>query len=335
MFDIVTLGTITRDVFIRSPLFGAAKEKSRVERITFASGEAQCFALGSKIKVEKPVFAGGGGAHNAAITFARQGFRTAVIGAIGDDLAGKEIVKSLKSEGIRPFVGTREKLGTGYAVILMAPGGERTILVYRGATDAIRNEDISHAKTKARWAYVVPGEIPLSVIGSFVSSMKKNGTKIAMNPSRQYLSMKKSEIEKLFGRLDAIIMNREEASLFTNVPYREERKIFKELDRIVPGIAVMTDGARGASASDGSYVYRAGIFRDRGVLDRTGAGDAFGSGFVAGLLQGGGDVGHALRLGAANATSVVECVGATAGVLRARDFSRPRWKNVELDIERL
>lgn len=335
MFDIVTLGTITRDVFIRSPLFGTTKEKNRIKAVESDSNETQCFALGSKIKVERPIFTGGGGAHNTAVTFARQGFRTAVISAVGDDLAGKEIIKNLKSEGVRPFVSVRKKIGTGYSVILIAPGGERTILVYRGAADSIRNEDIPYAKTKARWAYVVPGEIPLSVIHSFISSMKKNGTKIAMNPSRQYLSMKKSEIEKLFGRLDAIIMNREEASLLTNIPYREEYKIFKELDRIIPGIVVMTDGPRGASASDGSYVYRAGIFRDRGVVDRTGAGDAFGSGFIAGLLRGGGDIGYALRLASANATSVVEYIGATAGILHEKDFSRPRWKNIELDIDRL
>lgn len=334
MFDVVTIGTITRDVFINSPLFKVVKERSHIETIGFTTGEAQCFALGSKIKISRPIFTGGGGAHNGALTFARHGLRTAIVGSVGDDLAGKEIIKSLKDENVRSFVKIDKKEGTGYSAILMAPGGERTVLVYRGATDALGEKDFPYEKMRAKWTYITPGEIPLSVIRTIIAKIKKHGGKIAMNPSKHYLSLKKGEIESLFASLDVVIMNREEASFCTGIPYREERKIFKQFDRIVPGIAVMTDGARGAAAFDGLYIYRAGIFREKSVVDRTGAGDAFGSGFVMGLIQK-GDVGYALRLGAANATSVVESVGASAGILTGKGFLNPRWKNLELDVDRL
>jgi len=102
----------------------------------------------------------------------------------------------------------------------------------------------------------------------------------------------------------------------------------------VPGIAVVTDGPRGAYASDGRYLYRAGVFKERKLVDRTGAGDAFGSGFIAGLMQK-HDVHHALRLAAANATSVVEQIGAQGGILTKRDFAGARWRYLDLEVEPL
>lgn len=334
MFDVITIGTVIRDVFIKSPLFRVVSDKRHIETIGFEAGEAQCFALGSKIQIERPVFAGGGGAHNAAVTFARQGLRTGIVGSLGDDLAGKEIVRTLKAEKVTPMMHVDKKAGTGYGAVLLAPGGERTILVYRGASTKLASRDIPEKKMRARWAYVVPGEIPFSVIQPLVHRMKKNGTKIAMNPSLPYLSLKKHETEALYSLLDVLIMNRDEASLLLGIAHYEERKAFREFNRMIPGIAVVTNGKNGAMASDGSYLYKAGTFSEKVIADRTGAGDAFGSGFIAGLIKG-NDFGYALRFAAANATSVVESVGATTGVLTTREFSRPRWKSFDLDVDRL
>jgi sugar/nucleoside kinase (ribokinase family) len=103
---------------------------------------------------------------------------------------------------------------------------------------------------------------------------------------------------------------------------------------LIDGIAVMTDGARGAIVSDGRYIYRAGIFKEKKLVDRTGAGDAFGSGFVAGFILK-KDIHFALRLASANATSVVEKIGAQAGILRRKDFNLARWQYLDLDVEPL
>ncbi|MEK7076631.1 MAG: PfkB family carbohydrate kinase, partial [Patescibacteria group bacterium] len=97
---------------------------------------------------------------------------------------------------------------------------------------------------------------------------------------------------------------------------------------------VMTDGANGSLVSDGRYIYRAGIFEEKVLADRTGAGDAFAAGFVAGMIQK-NDVHYAMRQAAANATSVVEHVGAQAGILKKGDLNNKRWKYLDLDIEPL
>lgn len=334
MLDIITIGTATRDVFLTSSLFKVLRDPEHLKRIGFKTGEAECFAFGSKIEVKEPVFAVGGGAANTAVTFARQGFRTAALMKVGVDLSAKAVAGELKLEGVAPLLVPDKKKGTGYSTILLAPGGERTILVYRGASGDLKKNEVPFPKLKAKWAYIAPGSIPFSVMEAIVARLKKNGAMIAMNPSKDYLSLPAKSIKKLFASLDIISVNREEAAYVTGAPYANERKIFRAFDEMVPGIAVVTDGPRGAMVSDGEFIYRSGVFKEKKIVDRTGAGDAFGSGFVAGMMRK-NDIHYALRLAAANATSVVEHVGGALGALSAKDFTKKRWMLLNLDVERL
>jgi len=332
MVDVLTIGTATQDVFLRSNFFKVLRDPEHLEKMGFKTGEAECFAFGAKLEVQKPVFASGGGAHNAAVTFARQGLNTAALCKIGDDVVGDRIVNSLKEEHIVPIIIRDKNIGTGYSTILLAPGGERTILVYHGASGAFKKNDISSSKLSSRWAYIAPGATAFPILFSALTILKKRNTKIAINPSRFYLDMKKMDLHKILKLADVVIMNREEAAYMTDSRYTDEKGIFRKFDELIDGIAVVTDGRRGAIVSDGSYMYRAGVFEEKVMVDRTGAGDAFGSGFVAGLIQK-NDVHFALRLAAANATSVVEHIGATEGILTKKDFLKKRWGFLNLDVE--
>jgi len=111
--------------------------------------------------------------------------------------------------------------------------------------------------------------------------------------------------------------------------------IFRKFDEIVPGIAVMTDGVKGVFVSNGKSIFRAGIFREKEILDRTGAGDAFGSGFVAGLLIHKEDIRKALLVASANATSVVEHIGAQKGILKREELKDSRWNRFSIQEEKL
>jgi sugar/nucleoside kinase (ribokinase family) len=75
------------------------------------------------------------------------------------------------------------------------------------------------------------------------------------------------------------------------------------------------------AVSDGKKRYSAGV-PEAPVIDRTGAGDAFGSGFVSGFIQSNGDIEYAIQLGTANATSVVEDFGAKTGILKKGDWGK-------------
>src|SRR3990167_4561440 len=89
MFDVVTIGSATRDVLMRSEQFKIIEDKG------FVTGQGECFALGSKIEIKDVVFTSGGGGTNTAVTFSRQGLKTSSVGAIGDDFNGKDITDEL------------------------------------------------------------------------------------------------------------------------------------------------------------------------------------------------------------------------------------------------
>lgn len=334
MFDVLTIGTATRDTFLASQLFKILRDREHLIKLGFKTGEAECFALGAKLDVNAPIFSTGGGATNAAVTFARQGFRVGSLIRVGNDQAGEDIIQRLKEEKISPLIIKDKKEHTGYSTILVAPNGERTILVHRGASHGFVKREIPWRSLRTKWAYISPGDIQPALMQEIVRALKKNNVQIAMNLSKRYIEMGAVRLKQLLRQLDIVILNREEASELTEIPYQKERAIFKKFDEIVQGIAVVTDGSRGATISDGAYLYRAGIFKEKKVLDRTGAGDAFGSGFVAGLMQG-NDITLALRLASANATAVVEHIGAQEGILTKKEFTIKRWRYLDLDIDPL
>ena len=113
-------------------------------------------------------------------------------------------------------------------------------------------------------------------------------------------------------------MNQEEASGLTGIDYKKEEEIFKFTDEIIAGVLVMTKGPGGVVVSDGKNIYRAGV-PDSPVVERTGAGDAFSSGFIAEYIRS-GDVSKAIQFATANASSVVTQYGSKAGILKKDDW---------------
>jgi len=345
MFDVITIGTATRDVFLRSQLFGTFKDEAHLKEAGFPTGEAQCFALGAKMEIEKPVFTTGGGAANAAVTFARQGFHVASFIKVGNDKPGGDIVKELEKEKIKVFAAGDKVRGTAYGTILLSPNGERTVLIYHGASDGLKVGDVLKTGLRARWAYITPGNIPMPVMSRIIDVLHRNGTLVVMDPSKFYLKNRK-HLEPMLKKLAIVKMNREEAGYLTGMDYQNEKAAFARFDELTPGIAVMTDGSRGVTVSDGRHLYKAGIFNEKKLVDRTGAGDAFGSGFVAGLMRRiknpksvkdylSEDIEFAIRVGSANATSVVEFVGAKEGILKKSGLKSARWAELPIRVKRL
>ncbi|MEK7496264.1 MAG: carbohydrate kinase family protein [Patescibacteria group bacterium] len=343
MYDIITIGSATRDVFLTSPLFKVLRDPKHLSKIGFKTGEAQCFALGSKIEIGPPILTTGGGATNAATAFSRQGLKTATLIKIGKDESGEAVLNELKKEKITPFAVIEKNFPTAYSMILLAPSGERTILVYRGASENLKIQEIPFERLKSQWVYISPGKISFEVIEKIFNHFSKNKTLIAFNPSGYFIEMGVKKLKPLLAKSKVVILNREEAARLTGVDYQKEKEIFKKLDELTPGIAAMTDAEKGVLVSDGFRIYQAGIFKEKSVIDRTGAGDAFASGFVAGLIQKKEkcekglcrpyNIEYAIRLGSANATSVIEKIGAKEGILAKKEFeNNKRWKNLTIKI---
>lgn len=336
MYDVITIGTATRDAFVKSPAFKVIKSSE------FVTGEAECFALGSKLEVPEIIFATGGGATNAAVTFGRQGLKTACAVRIGNDLSGRAVVEDLKKEKAdTALVQKDDKKMTAYSILLLAPSGERTVLVYRGASENFDAKKLFKNFPKTKWVYLAPlGGGAAKIFKPLVDFCFKNKIKVAANLSAAQIKIGIKKLTPVLNKIDILVLNQEEASYLTGIAYENEKKIFGALDEVVKGIVVMTKGSKGVSISDGKIKMKTGIFKEKKSADRTGAGDAFGSGFLAGLIQktakkgfkyDAADLEYALRLGSANATSVIEHIGAKEGILAKKEFlSAKRFKKLAI-----
>jgi len=321
MYDIITFGSATQDIHVKSKAFKILKGEK-----DFATGEGLCLALGSKIDVEDIIYTTGGGGTNTAATFARQGLKTAYCGAIGVDLPGLEVIRDLKHFGVDTrFLAKKKEKKTNSSIVIADDGEDRTILVYRGASDLYSEKDIKWNKIKkARWFYLAPlSGMLLAEFEEIVNFAKQNNIKVACNPSKQQLSLPKEKLKRVFSKIDILFLNQEEASFLTETDFKDESEIFKKIDEMCHGIAVMTKGAEGVVVSDGEYLYSAVPNPDREIVDTTGAGDSFASGFLSGYIRFNKEIVKAIQLGLANSEANLADLGAKTGILSKKsDFRR-------------
>jgi len=324
MFDVVTIGSITKDTFLEldCEIIDWPKTPSR---------KALALPFGEKLEVKKIVQTLGGNSSNAAVTFSRLGFKTACFGKIGNDLAGKEIKDWLKKEKVSPIFSVAKNEVTAQSTLLLN-NGERTILGYHGASNKLELKDIPWKKLKAKWWYLSLAGKSAELFAPLVEFAAKNKIKVAFNPSGYHIKHRRQEILDNLKNIDFLVVNEGEAAGLVGIPFEREKEVFKKLDDLMPGTVAVTDGPNGVTVSDGEYIYKAGIFEEKNLADRTGAGDAFGSGFTAGLIKT-GDIKYAIRLASANATSVVEAVGATLGIITQKDFENKRFENLNIKME--
>lgn len=338
-FDVITIGSATRDAIFKSNEFKTIKSPD------FKTGKALAIALGSKIKIDEINFTTGGASTNAATTFARQGFKTSAIFRIGRDVSGSAIKEESLKENIDiSFIQTDEKLATAYSIVLEENHGERTILNYRGANDALNPEEIMWDNFSTKWFYLTSLSGNMKFLENTISKKNKTGSLIAWNPGGEDLKLGLNILLPYLKHINVFLLNQEEASKLLDIPYSDINSIFKKFDEIISGIAIITKGPDGSIASDGKNIYSAGTFKEKEIVDRTGAGDAFGSGFVAGLMQSKYNpkennkeaIIRAFTLASANATSKVEHIGAKYGLLTKKEFdSSERFKDFPIEIKKV
>ena len=308
--DVATFGSATRDAFLRT-------DGQIVDSDRFTTGKGLCFPLGSKISVSDLFFTVGGGGTNVAATFSRQGLKTAYVGKVGKDLAGRDVINTLEGLGVvTDFTQTTMEKRTNFSVVLDAEDEDRTILVYRGASNTLKPQEIPTG-LEADWFYIAP--FPKSCSDSFykiVDLAKEKGIKIAVNPSKGQL--KSEKFSERIDDFDVLLVNKEEASILTGIPYEREEEIFKKIDETFRGIFVMTKGPEGLIVSDDEQFYEVNSTPKKKVADRTGAGDSFGSGFVSGLIKK-LTIEESIQLGVANATNCLTQKGAKNGLLKEGD----------------
>ncbi|MBD3208624.1 MAG: hypothetical protein GF370_04210 [Candidatus Nealsonbacteria bacterium] len=315
MFDVVTFGSATLDVFVFNPKISLLKKQGR---------EGVFLPLGEKIENTEIVFMSGGGGANTAATFTSQGLKTSFCGMVGDDFAGQFVLEELRKFGIDDgLVFVSEENPTNCSVIFSRPEG-KVILPYRGASEDLGVEQIPFQKLDTKWFYLAPlsGKLSRDFL-KIIDYAHQNGIKVAMNPSKHQL--KEKEIIKSLQSVEVLILNQEEASFLTKIPFQEEKDLFTKLDEWVEGICIMTKEEDGATVSDGKHLYEAPALREE-VVDETGAGDSFGAGFVTEYMRS-KDIESAIQFATANAAANLKEVGAKEGILKE---GQP-WDKVEVN----
>jgi ribokinase len=312
---IITFGAATQDVFLVGKVLTAKRDvrtKDYVEQ----------FPLGSKNDIDGIVFDTGGGATNAAVTFARQGLQASYIGKIGHDPAGTEVMRVLKRENVATDkVVYDTKLSTGYSTILLAPNGERTILTYRGASHELTAKDIPIRNLEADWFYLSTLNGNFDLLEKLLKHANAHGIQVAMDPGHGELSQAK-KFRALLPLISVLKANADELRLIFGGASLKETVL--AANGVCPYV-VGTNGAAGAYAVFRGSLYQVGQFQKVKVVDRLGAGDAFGSGFVAALAKGLA-IEDALTLASANATSVVTKIGSKPGILTTHRIRRMKVK---------
>jgi sugar/nucleoside kinase (ribokinase family) len=251
---------------------------------------------------------GGGAGANVAAWLARAGATVTLIGRVGDDVAGRELAEGLRSEGVDVRLATDPARPTGTCIVLVEPGGERSMLPDAGANAGLEAvplpDDATHLHL-AGYALLHPGSRPAA--RAMLAEATARGIAVSVDPSSTapLIRARSAAFFEWIQGAQLLLPNRDEAATLTGMP---DPKASARALTAHAGEVVVKLGAQGALWTDGNEQVRAPAV-DVQVVDTTGAGDAFAAGLLAARLAGAGPA-DALGAGCALAAEAVGRAGA-------------------------
>ncbi len=305
--EFVAIGDTVTDAFIRikdaTVHCSVDKEKCEI-----------CFRFADKVPYEDVfIVPAVGNSANAAVAAARLGLNVGLVSNVGSDYFGKECLDVLAAEKVgTEYISVRRGYKTNYHYVLWYED-DRTIL--------IKHEEYPYALPNfdsPKWVYLSSlggNSIEFhTVVENYLESHSE--IKLAFQPGTFQMKMGLGALKNIYKRAEVFICNKEEYQRILKKPDEHDVKALMALmHEQGPKIAVLTDGPKGAYASDGTSMYFMPPYPDpKPPFERTGAGDAFSSTFVVALDL---DMGieDALRWAPINSMSVVQYVGAREGLL--------------------
>jgi ribokinase len=312
--ELLSIGDATLDVFVTPT---ESEEFCQVDT-------KECyiaFSYGDKIPVKTLEFSVGGNATNNAVGASRLGVKAGIVLTLGSDPNGDRIENKLKEEGVdTTFVIRQPSTDSNYSTIINY-GGERTIFSYH----APRSYEFPVNLPKVPWVYLTSmGDSFRPFYNHVVDWLKANPEiKMAFNPGSRQLGAGVDSLRDVLAVTHVVYVNRKEAEELTGMDHshEKEKELLKALSGLGPKMCVVTDGGNGSYIFDGQKYIHAGIL-PIDAYERTGAGDAFGSGFIAAVIKG-KDLSDALLWGTLNSASVIGYTGSQKGLLKQEDM--PVW----------
>ena len=350
MKKILTIGSATQDIFTEYDNAETLNLHTDREDLSYV-----CMRAGRKIEVKKLHYYCGGGGANSAVSFARSGFEVTIFCKVGMDHAGDFIINSLQSEHITTdHILKTSQEQSGNSFIIPGPQGNSAVLVYRGANITIMENELPESLiAQADLLYITSLSGPTApLLISITQLAKKHGKCVATNPGTSQLRAGADYLKEALKNIDILILNKYEAELLmtslvvqlppieieelhdTSLPELLQKPLgsattmftlqqfFKTVHTSGPGIVAVTNGAEGVYVCDQETIYfHPSMTVD--VISSIGAGDAFGSCFVA-QLKSGASIEDALRSGIINSASVIQHLGAQTGLLTKNEIGERR-----------
>lgn len=327
--DVLCIGDVVTDAFIK--LFDDREHTYENEK-----GKWLAMPFGTKVPFDyAQVIEAVGNASNASVSFARLGLKSGLISNVGGDMYGRDIITALHHNNVDTrFVHINPGKISNYHYVLWYRE-ERTILIKHEEYDykwpRFREIDIP------KWVYFSSiSKNALDKYHDFVSDWLEEYPEVnfAFQPGTFQLEAGAQRLERLYRRTQVLILNREEAVQVTNGDYHDVHGLINKLHALGPQVVVVTDGPDGAYASDGENRFKMPLYPDPAPpFERTGAGDAFASTFVAAIIKG-SNLEGALQWAPINSMNVVQHIGAQEGLLAEKDLSEllakaPDWYKPE------
>lgn len=324
--ELISIGDASLDVFV---------EPSESESMCRIDDKESliCFEYGDKIPVKDLNISIGGNAANNAVGTKRLGINSAAVLTLGDDQTGNHLVELLKSENVNTDLVTQQPSTLSNYSTIVRYSGERTIFSYK----VPRDYGFPVSLPTAPWVYLTSmGDSFKPYYAKLVEWLSTNPEiKLGFNPGSRQLRAGIEAIKGVFSVTHIVFVNRKEAEELTGVESSEgkDKELLSAMCGLGPKITVVTDGANGSLVFDGSKYYKCGIL-PIDASERTGAGDAFGSGCLAALIKGKGFE-EALIWGTVNSASVIGYIGSQRGLLKSDQLDEwlKRAESCEVRVE--
>lgn len=322
--DVLSVGDIVTDAFIK--LFDG-----QAHAYTNDHGKWLAMQYGTKLPFDHAeIKEAVGNASNAAVSFAHLGLNSGFVTNVGGDQHGRDMIATLHKNGVDTrFVRVNPDKLSNYHYVLWYKE-ERTIL-------------IKHEEYDYHWPHLRANEIPRWLYFSSISEhameyhdeiadwLEENpDVKMAFQPGTFQMQAGTDRLSRIYKRSEVVILNREEAAFVSGGDAHNLHDLFDRMHALGPRIVCITDGPDGAYASDGATRFSMPLYPDPGPpVERTGAGDAFASTFVAALAKG-NTIEGALQWAPINSMNVVQHTGAQDGLLNEKEIGEllaqaPEW----------
>jgi ribokinase len=310
-FDVVCVGNAKIDTFL------TLQEANEHLRLIKETNEL-AIKFGEKITVNKAEVLLGGNAANVSVGTSRLGLNTTLVTEIGKDEFAQKIINTLESENVDVSnVLQTEGQQSSFSTIINYKG-ERTIF----SEHVKRTHDFNFENITTSWVYLTSiGQDWQNAYDKTVDFVKKTGSNLAFNPGTLQINEGKESIRETLLASHLLFVNKEEAEELLGFSHGEinVEELIAELQKLGPRIVVITDGKNGSFATnkEGQIIKKDIIEVE--VIEKTGAGDAYSSGFLSALINN-KPIEDCMEWGTKNATAVIRKIGAQAGLLHKTDL---------------